>query len=110
MKKFALISFAAMSLFTGAAQAAVQTIKAEVNGMVCAFCAQGIEKKMRSLSETSDVYVNLKKKIVAVEIKEGKTLSHDTVKNIVKEAGYEVAKIETVSQTARQVKASLGKE
>lgn len=110
MKKIALISLAALSFFAGAAQAAVQTIKAEVNGMVCAFCAQGIEKKMRSLSETGDVYVNLKKKIVAVEIKEGKTLLHDTVKNIVKEAGYEVAKIETVNVTAKQVKASLGKE
>jgi len=29
---------------------ATQSVKAKVNGMVCAFCAQGIEKKLRRVS------------------------------------------------------------
>ena len=69
MKKLLLTSIIAATFFSQAAFA-VQTIKANVNGMVCAFCAQGIEKKMRALSQTKDVYVNLKQRLVAVELKE----------------------------------------
>jgi mercuric ion binding protein len=107
MKKLITISLFAMTLAAGAAHAAVKTIKAEVNGMVCAFCAQGIEKKMRSLSQTRDVYVNLKQKVVAVELKEGQTLSHDAVKDLIKDAGYDVTKIETVGVSAQEIKSSL---
>jgi cation transport ATPase len=110
MKKFISALLAASYLAAGSAQAAVQTIKAEVNGMVCAFCAQGIEKKMRSLTQTKDVYVNLKQKLVAVEIKEGQTLSPDTVKDLVKDAGYDVTSIQTVNETAQEIKARMRKE
>jgi cation transport ATPase len=110
MKKLILILTTTLSLTAGAAQAAVQTIKAEVNGMVCAFCAQGIDKKLRALSQTKDVYVNLKNKIVAVELKEGQSLSENTVKDLVKDAGYDVTKIQTVNQTIQQVKATIKKE
>ncbi len=102
-----LLASCLTSLITGAATAATQTIKAEVNGMVCAFCAQGIEKKMRSLTQTQDVYVDLKNKIVAVQLKDGQKLSLDTVKDLVKDAGYEVSKIETVGDTAQQIKAAI---
>lgn len=106
MKQLIAITLAALSLAAGNAYAATQTIKAEVNGMVCAFCAQGIEKKMRALSQTKEVYVDLKNKIVAVELKEGQSLPYDTVKDLIKDAGYEVAKIETVPETAKQIRAA----
>ncbi len=106
MKKLITFSLLALSLTASAAHAATQTIKAQVNGMVCAFCAQGIEKKMRSLTQTKDVYVDLKNRVVAVELKDGQTLSHDTVKDLIKDAGYDVAKVETVTETAQQIKAA----
>ena len=89
---------------------ATQSVKAKVNGMVCAFCAQGIEKKLRALSETSDVYVNLAQKIVAVQMKEGATLSPDVVREVVKDAGYEIATIEIVDKTTAQIKAETRKK
>lgn len=92
MKKLLLTSLIVASLFSQAALA-TQTIKAHVNGMVCAFCAQCIEKKMRGLAQTKDVYVNLKQKIVAIELKDGQTLSNDTVKGLIKDAGYDVISI-----------------
>jgi mercuric ion binding protein len=88
----------------------IQTIKAEVNGMVCAFCAQGIDKKLRALPQTKEVYVNLKRKIVAVELKEGQSLPESTVKGVVKDAGYDVINIQTVDLTVQQVKDAVGKE
>ena len=110
MKKLLTIGFLALSMSSGTALAAVQTIKAEINGMVCAFCAQGIEKKMRSLSQTKDVYVDLKNKVVAVELKDGEELSQDTVRDLIKDAGYDVNKIETVASTAQEIKASMRTE
>ena len=109
MKKRIGILLAAAALACGSAQAAVQTLKAEVNGMVCAFCAQGIDKKLRALPATKDVYINLEQRIVAVEVKEGQTLAPETIKELVKEAGYDVVSIVPVAQTASAIKASVGK-
>ena len=80
---------------------AAESLKATVNGMVCAFCAQGIEAKLSKLPQAQNVYVNLPQKVVAVQIKDGMTLSPEVVREVVKEAGYEVAAIEAVSMTHR---------
>ena len=106
MKKLLLASLVSISLFGNMAMA-TQTIKASVNGMVCAFCAQGIEKKMRALSQTKDVYVNLKQRLVAVEVKDGQTLSNDTVKDIIKKAGYDVTSIEMSEHPVAHIKAEF---
>ena len=103
MKKLTALLLLAASF---SAQAA-QTLKAEVNGMVCAFCAQGIEKKLRALSQTQDVYVSLKDRVVAVQIKDGQTLAPQAVKDLIKDAGYDVVSIESVPLSARQVKAGV---
>ncbi len=106
MKKLLLTTIILSALLSHAAFAA-QTIKANVNGMVCAFCAQGIEKKMRALSQTKDVYVNLKQRLVAVEVKDGQTLSNDTIKDIVKKAGYEVTSIEMSEHPVAHIKMEM---
>jgi periplasmic mercuric ion binding protein len=106
MKKLFTLAIV-LSLFSGATFAATQTIKATVNGMVCAFCAQGIDKKMRALPQTKDVYVNLKQRIVAVELKEGQTLADEKVKEVIKNAGYEVTAIEMSAQPVAEIKTEL---
>jgi len=106
MKKL-LLALAVIATFFSQIALATQTIKANVNGMVCAFCAQGIEKKMRALSQTKDVYVNLKQRIVAVELKDGQSLSNDTVKDLIKDAGYEVTSIEISSHPIEHIKAEM---
>jgi mercuric ion binding protein len=107
MKKLLLTTLVSFTLLSNVAFAATQTIKANVNGMVCAFCAQGIEKKMRALTQTKDVYVNLKQRIVAIELKEGQTLSNDTVKDLIKDAGYDVTSIEMSGHPVAHIKAEL---
>ena len=99
-------TFVASTLLSQAAFA-TQTIKAYVNGMVCAFCAQGIEKKMRALSQTKDVYVNLKQRLVAVEVKDGQTMTDETVKEIITKAGYSVTSIIKSDQAAAAIKAEM---
>ena len=94
-------------LSAGAPALAAESLKATVNGMVCAFCAQGIEAKLRKLPQAQNVYVNLARKVVAVQIKDGMTLSPDVVREVVKDAGYEVATIEPVKMTTAQIKAEI---
>lgn len=107
MNKILLAFIFSISLFSNSALAATQTLKATVNGMVCAFCAQGIEKKIRALSQTQDVYVNLKQRIVAVELKAGQALSNDTLKDLIKDAGYDVTAIELSEHPVALIKAEL---
>ncbi len=108
MNKF-LSLLAVAALFFSASAHATQSLKAQVNGMVCAFCAQGIERKLRALSQTKDVYVNLKRKVVAVELKEGQSLSHEAFTALIKDAGYEVTAVETLEKSARDIKAEMRK-
>jgi len=70
-----------------------QTVTATVNGMVCAFCAQGIEKKLKAMAETQSVKVDLKSKLVAVSAKPGQHLDPARIKQVIVEAGYEVREL-----------------
>jgi copper chaperone CopZ len=70
-----------------------ETIRTTVNGMVCAFCATGIEKTFRKQSEVATVHVDLPKKTVTITTKPGKTLSDAKVKEIVTYSGYTMGKI-----------------
>ena len=86
---------------------AATSIKATVNGMVCAFCAQGIEKRISSMPATKAVYVDLKRKTVAVEAKEGQTLDGNAIKAEIIAAGYDVVELETVQKTVEEIKAEV---
>ncbi len=85
----------------------VESVKATVNGMVCAFCAQGIEKRLSGMPATQAVFVDLKKKIVAVQAKDGQTLDSAAISHEIREAGYEVTKLETVPQSVADIKAQM---
>lgn len=87
---------------------AVTTVKATVNGMVCAFCAQGIEKRLSALPATQSVFVDLKAKVVAVEIKEGKAADTAAIQAEIVDAGYDVVKLETLAQPLAEVKGGAG--
>ena len=86
---------------------AAQTVKATVNGMVCAFCAQGIEKRLSKMDATKAVFVDLKNKTVAVEAKEGKSLDHKQIAAEITDAGYDVVKIENLSLSVDEIKAQI---
>lgn len=86
---------------------ATSSIKAKVNGMVCAFCAKGIEKKLKALPQTQAVFVDLKAQIVALELKDGQTVAIDDFKQIIKDAGYEVSDAQVVNQSAQEIKAGV---
>lgn len=104
MKKIFIATLLVMSLTSAFA---VTSMKATVNGMVCAFCAQGIEKRISKMPATKAVYVDLKKKTVVVEPKDGMSLDQKTIMEEVKDAGYDVVKVESVAKSVAEIKAEL---
>ena len=83
-----------LMMATSTAFAAGKDIKVSVKGMVCGFCAQGIEKKMLNQESVEKVNVSLKEKVVTLNLKDGKDLSDDEIKKILIDSGYSVEKIQ----------------
>lgn len=104
MKKY-LVLLALLS--TAQIAEAATSIKAEVNGMVCAFCAKGIEKKLNAMPEGKGAFVDLKSRVVVMELKEGQDVSIDKFTQVIKDAGYTVSKVEKVPQSAQAIKTEL---
>jgi copper chaperone CopZ len=103
---FRALAATLLCALTLAAQGAASgTVKLQVNGMVCAFCAQGIEKRLTALPATGEIYINLSRKVVAVQPKAGQTIDVEKVKAEITEAGYDVVKVETVPQTVTEIRA-----
>jgi copper chaperone CopZ len=89
--KFILASIAA--IFATSAVAAPKTIQIGLDGLVCAFCAQGVEKKMKAQAATDKVFVSLDKKVAVVSLKDGKDITDAVIKSEITEAGYAVKSI-----------------
>lgn len=86
-----LLTLAIMFGLTAAVSA--ETIRATVNGMVCAFCATGIEKTFKAQKEVSSVTVDLKNRVVTIDTKEGQTLQDAKIIQLLKNTGYSVVNI-----------------
>jgi mercuric ion binding protein len=89
-----LLVFIVGSLISSSSFAYAKDLKVTVNGMVCSFCAQGIEKKLSSQAAVKSVDVNLENHLVKVALKDGQDLSDTTIAQILKDAGYSVSKIQ----------------
>jgi copper chaperone CopZ len=83
----------AATLFTVAATSTAATIEMSVNGLVCAFCAQGIEKKLKKFPATAEVVVNLEHRLVAVALKDGQDISDADLRQALTDSGYTVKSI-----------------
>ncbi len=105
MKTLFRVLIVLLSIVAGSAGAA--TIQMTVNGLVCAFCAQGIEKKLRKLPATADVFVSLEQKVVAVALKDGQDSPDATLRKALTDAGYSVVTIERTDATLDQVRSRI---
>ena len=69
-------------------------IKIQVKGMVCDFCVNTMEKEFKQNPNVQSVDIDLKTKIVALDLKPGKTLSDKEIKDIITNQGILVLKID----------------
>jgi copper chaperone CopZ len=102
-----LAAVLALAALGAQAQTAPSSLKLQVNGMVCSFCAQGIEKRLKALPGAGPIHIDLRQKVVAVEPRAGQTLDAEKVASEVREAGYDVVATETVPKTVAQIRDEL---
>ncbi len=105
MKRFQLLL--ALTLFGVAASCTAATIEMTVNGLVCAFCAQGIEKKLKKFPATAEVLVSLEHRLVAVSLKEGQDIPDEDLRKALTDAGYTVKAISRSETPIADVRARI---
>jgi copper chaperone CopZ len=99
--------WSAVALMLISAAGSAGTIEMKVYGLVCGFCAQGIEKTLRKNPATADVVVSLENKLVAIGTKEGADISDDDLRKALTEAGYDVKGIARTQRSIEEIRASL---
>ncbi|TVQ78916.1 MAG: copper chaperone [Bradymonadales bacterium] len=67
-----------------------EVIDIQVDGMVCAFCAQRIESSFNKQEAVDRVDVNLSERTVTLFIREGKSLSEEVIAKITRDSGYKL--------------------
>lgn len=81
-----------------------KTIELEVNGLVCAFCAQGIEKSMKQFPATEEVFVSLEQRLVAIALKDGQDISDADITAAIKDAGYTTVNVTRSDATLEAIR------
>ncbi len=100
-----LFACAALALPLQAAPDRVMTVKASVDGMVCAFCAQGLIAHFRKHDAVSDIHLDLTRKLVILEERKGASISDKEIRDAVKRAGFDApGKIQRVNTPFGEVK------
>jgi len=107
MKK-QLYAYLAAALAAGAAHA--DTIEMKVYGLVCGFCAQGIDKTLRRNPATADVFVSLENQLVAVATVPGKDIADADLRKALTDSGYDVKAITRTQRSLDDVRASARKK
>ena len=105
MKK---LSFLVFALLIGNAKAG--TIEMKVYGLVCGFCAQGIEKTLRKNPTTADVVVSLENKLVAMATREGQDISDAELTKALTDSGYDVKGITRTQRSMDDIRTGLKQE
>jgi copper chaperone CopZ len=71
-------------------------VEITVNGMVCSYCAQGIERNLRRLSLTQAVAVDLKQHRVTISVKPGAVVDDQQIRKAIRDSGFDVREIRTI--------------
>jgi len=104
MKK-SILTILVLSLLNSAAGAG--TIEMKVYGLVCGFCAQGIEKTLRRNPAVEDVVVSLENQLVAVSTRADKDVSDAELRKALTDSGYDVKAIDRTQRSMSDVRAGL---
>jgi copper chaperone CopZ len=103
MKQLFTLTFLALL----AAGASAETIEMKVHGMVCGFCAQGIEKSLRKNPATGDVVVSLENKLVVVQTLDGQQISDAALTKAIKDAGYDLKEITRSQRPIEEIRGQV---
>ena len=69
------------------------TVYADVNGLVCDFCARALEKVFGKQEAVESINVDLDEKVITVHFNEGQSLDDETITQLITDFGYNVQEI-----------------
>lgn len=84
-----------------------RTIEMRVDGLVCAFCAQGVSKKLAAQPSIEDVFVDLERGLVAVALRTGLDINDETLRETLTAAGYSLRQVERRTESLTELRARL---
>lgn len=91
MKRF--LALLLMSFVMPIASWAANDVTIKVNGLVCDFCAQSLDKVFTKQDEVAGIDVNLDDGIITVDMKDGKMMDDAALTKLVTDSGYNVVEI-----------------
>lgn len=74
-------------------------IEVTINGMVCSFCAQGIERNLRRLPGVEGVSVDLGQHRVAITLRPGSAVEDGQIRKAIRDSGFDVREISHGART-----------
>jgi copper chaperone CopZ len=93
----------AVALVTSVA-ARAETIEMKVNGLTCAFCAQGVETLLRKHPATSEVIVDLQSKMIVVVTRDGTSFTNGELTKAINDAGYDLKVIMRTQRSLAEIR------
>jgi copper chaperone CopZ len=81
------------------------SLRLNVDGMVCSICAFGVERRLKRLDTVEDVHVNLDSGLVVVTLRPGGSVTDSTLADEVRRAGFSlrgVTRLRRGGRTGRQ--------
>ncbi len=86
--KTVLTMATALLVLASPAAAQVNTVSVKVDGLVCAFCAYGLDKQLKRIEGVEDVKVYLDAGRVDLKFKQGVAVALEDIPPTIKQAGY----------------------
>lgn len=93
-----------LALLCATSIVSAKTIEMDVNGLVCAFCAQGIEKSLKAFPATDAVFVSLENRIVAVKLKDNAEIGDADLRKAITDAGFTVVAIRRTEESLETIR------
>ena len=87
-----------------------KTIIGDVDGIVCAFCVQGIQKRFEKVGKADQVVISLERKQVVVTEKPGQVITDAEFRQTIREAGFKVDAIKRSPLPLASIKRRLAQK
>ena len=72
------------------------SVRLRVDGMVCPFCAYGLEKRLEEIASIDAVLIRISDGLVQIRTKEGQELTDEALSDAVRKSGFSLREIERV--------------
>ena len=70
------------------------SVRLKVNGMICPFCAYGLEKRLQEIASIDAVLIRISDGLVQIRTKENQELTDEVLEDAVKKSGFSLIEIE----------------